>query len=279
MVRLIGVVLALASCNQVYNLDETGLSPDLDSDGAFDSIDNCRALANADQLDTDTDGIGDVCDLCPRIASRIDHDEDGDGAGDDCDLCPAEPNFPYDADGDGVGDDCDNDFATKNKLVLFEAFADISDRWQPSAPWIATDDAAMPTSTAAELRETTTPIPASGTTVGWIRLGFSSTAPWQRGDRFGFKLVDSGGMTVAGCVVDCASSLCEVQRSPAPPGEFPPVASPTPYETLELNNSITVAACVLEGAVHSGARITHGAAHLVLVSSPRIHLRYVAVWQ
>ncbi|WP_197496149.1 IPT/TIG domain-containing protein, partial [Maribacter hydrothermalis] len=42
---------------------------DADSDGIKDSIDNCPAIANADQLDTDSDGAGNVCDT----------DDDNDG--------------------------------------------------------------------------------------------------------------------------------------------------------------------------------------------------------
>ncbi len=109
---------------------------DSDSDGVLDSVDNCPASSNADQLDTDGDGIGDVCDpdidndgilndddKCPEFASDNQSDIDGDGTGDVCDpdidndgilndddKCPefASDN-QSDIDGDGIGDVCDED--------------------------------------------------------------------------------------------------------------------------------------------------------------------------
>ncbi len=51
---------------------DTGTNPllaDTDADGANDPLDNCRFLANADQLDTDGDLAGNACDA----------DDDGDG--------------------------------------------------------------------------------------------------------------------------------------------------------------------------------------------------------
>ena len=41
-------------------------TPDSDSDGWNDDVDNCIADLNPDQLDTDSDGVGDVCDPCPN---------------------------------------------------------------------------------------------------------------------------------------------------------------------------------------------------------------------
>ncbi|MCW5890149.1 MAG: thrombospondin type 3 repeat-containing protein [bacterium] len=38
---------------------------DRDGDGIVDGADNCRSVANADQVDTDRDGVGDACDECP----------------------------------------------------------------------------------------------------------------------------------------------------------------------------------------------------------------------
>lgn len=84
---------------------------DQDDDGILDSVDNCPAIANADQTDTDSDGLGDACDAdddgdeivdiadnCPLIPNAGQEDLDGDGAGDACDA---------DIDGDGVRDDAD----------------------------------------------------------------------------------------------------------------------------------------------------------------------------
>ena len=37
-------------------------APDSDGDGLADDVDNCTAVANADQIDTDADGYGNLCD-------------------------------------------------------------------------------------------------------------------------------------------------------------------------------------------------------------------------
>lgn len=70
---------------------------DADSDGVLDSIDNCRNVANPDQLDLDRSGTGDVCedfdadgitnslDNCPNDSNRAQTNTDGDEAGDTCD--------------------------------------------------------------------------------------------------------------------------------------------------------------------------------------------------
>ena len=50
---------------------------DTDNDGVNDDDDNCKFVANADQLDTDLDGLGDTCDS----------DDDGDGILDAQDNC------------------------------------------------------------------------------------------------------------------------------------------------------------------------------------------------
>lgn len=39
--------------------------PDGDGDGVDDTIDNCPAIPNPDQLDSDGDHLGDACDQCP----------------------------------------------------------------------------------------------------------------------------------------------------------------------------------------------------------------------
>ena len=80
-----------------------GELPDADGDGVPDSLDNCPATPNADQLDSDEDGSGDVCDPCPLDP---DNDADGDGVCGDVDPCPLDPD--NDADADGVCGDVDN---------------------------------------------------------------------------------------------------------------------------------------------------------------------------
>lgn len=54
---------------------------DGDWDGVPDELDNCPAVANADQSDFDGDGAGDACDS----------DDDNDGVTDAIDVCPRQP--------------------------------------------------------------------------------------------------------------------------------------------------------------------------------------------
>lgn len=73
---------------------------DDDGDGVGNTVDNCRAVSNADQADFDTDGMGDACDL----------DADGDGVANNKDNCPTIQNSDQlDTDGDGLGNVCDPD--------------------------------------------------------------------------------------------------------------------------------------------------------------------------
>ncbi|MCX6832251.1 MAG: thrombospondin type 3 repeat-containing protein [candidate division Zixibacteria bacterium] len=58
----------------------------MDHDGICGNIDNCQALANADQLDTDGDGIGSVCDNCPTVANPLQTDSNHNDVGDACDY-------------------------------------------------------------------------------------------------------------------------------------------------------------------------------------------------
>lgn len=50
---------------------------DADLDGVDDVVDNCRAVANAEQIDADQDGVGDVCDRCEGTAAGAIVDAEG----------------------------------------------------------------------------------------------------------------------------------------------------------------------------------------------------------
>jgi hypothetical protein len=133
------LVIALAGCNQVLDLQPTDLiTDDRDRDGVIDLIDNCPDLANRDQADLDDDHIGDLCDECP-IGSN--HNEDDDAWLDGCDNCPALANDDQtDSDGDQVGDACDA-AATPQTRVAFDGFGTLSYDWIPSGvEWQVIDD-------------------------------------------------------------------------------------------------------------------------------------------
>ncbi|MDT0603870.1 extracellular catalytic domain type 1 short-chain-length polyhydroxyalkanoate depolymerase [Thalassotalea castellviae] len=79
---------------------------DSDNDGVADNVDNCPAVANADQADNDNDGIGNVCDSTPNGEPT---DSDNDGVADNVDNCPAVANADQaDNDNDGIGNVCDS---------------------------------------------------------------------------------------------------------------------------------------------------------------------------
>src|SRR3954471_22234994 len=97
----LGVTLLDANIQKLYlnsAIWTTGWTPDGDSDGVPNSVDNCPFIANPDQADLDRDGAGDACDP----------DDDNDGAADTIDNCPvlSNPN-QLDEDRDGTGDACE----------------------------------------------------------------------------------------------------------------------------------------------------------------------------
>lgn len=73
-----------------------GPPTDLDADGIANTVDNCPAMANADQHDEDDDTVGDVCDNCPHVANTLQANVlegpgNADGVGDACDPRPTTP--------------------------------------------------------------------------------------------------------------------------------------------------------------------------------------------
>jgi hypothetical protein len=55
-------------CDGTTACPADALKPDRDVDGKCDAIDNCVAIANADQADGDLDGSGDLCDECSSLS-------------------------------------------------------------------------------------------------------------------------------------------------------------------------------------------------------------------
>jgi hypothetical protein len=285
---MVNVVLGIcvAGCNTFFELEPTGLDPepppDQDGDTLRDEVDNCPAAANSDQVDDDGDGFGDACDLCPAHPTNTNHDEDGDLRGDECDACPVDPDFQNDGDDDGVGDECDNDAATANNLVLFDPFIVLGPAWEPNGtPWQASGDAAAPTAQAADgalLRYTSATI--SGSKAWWVRMTMSSLEPWN-GDEFGVDLVDaSSGMRVSGCRVTCAGTSCTLDVYP-PSADLPVVVSAVPTASLAFNRTPFLAGCVFDGHVasESSGLPASQTLQIVLVGSPKVRFRHVALWQ
>ena len=85
-----------ANCNCVGQAD-------LDRDSIPNSLDNCLAVANADQADNDNDGAGDLCD----------DDDDNDGVKDVDDCDPFDASIAY-----SPGDSCnDGNSNTRNDVI------------------------------------------------------------------------------------------------------------------------------------------------------------------
>jgi hypothetical protein len=107
---------------------------DTDTDGVSDSLDNCPAVSNADQLDNDADGQGDVCDTdddndtvldtddnCPLVSNNNQSDVNSNSLGDACDSIS-------DTDGDGLSDAKETQCGSNP--------TDPSSRCSASLPWL-----------------------------------------------------------------------------------------------------------------------------------------------
>ena len=110
------------------------ISPDSDSDGVPEDIDNCPTISNPNQLDRDTDGIGDLCDNCISLINPNQLDSDFDGIGNICDVDDDNDGIlditesESDFDGDGIINSLDLDSDNDGCWDLIEAgFSDTND--------------------------------------------------------------------------------------------------------------------------------------------------------
>jgi hypothetical protein len=285
--RSVVILMGVAACNSVFGLDQTELIPsaadDLDQDGLLNEDDNCPTFANADQADGDNDGFGDACDFCPDDVTPFNHDEDGDLRGDDCDICPTSPDFQYDADRDGVGDPCDASGGIE-QLMFFDPFATLADSWQPSSTqWAQTGDGIAPLSpVGADELGLHAPSTEIAATTWWLRIGFLSTRPWERGDQFGVRLIDAGGNIYASCMVICDATCAAKLTDPTATtsdGTFPP----TPIVEMRLEHFELFHRCSFgTGTGSSFTMMTAGkwaAVTPAIVSVPHVQVMYIAAWR
>ena len=130
------------NCNGQVDDDASGV--DSDGDAVHNACDNCRFVANADQLDVDHDGAGNACDNCLFVANPTQLDADHDGLGDSCDNCPSVPNASQaDTDGDRTGDVCDDcplDYNPSQSDVNHNGVGDVCDLNDGLIYVLGTDD-------------------------------------------------------------------------------------------------------------------------------------------
>lgn len=150
------VLVILAGCNQVFDLEPTVPAPELmladeDLDTIPDDEDNCPSMPNAMQDDDDRDEVGNVCDNCPLISNNSQSTlGDADAIGDACDPHPM-------SDGD-----C---------LIVFDTFSDPSGfdgRWQKATGSGIADVRPEPGFIAI--------VPAPDATIGFVAVGVDSAA-------------------------------------------------------------------------------------------------------
>lgn len=282
------LTVALASCAQVFGLEEAvplpPPPPDFDGDGIGNDDDNCPLASNPEQTDDDTDSFGDACDLCRALATPINHDEDGDRLGDDCDLCPTEPEFQADQDGDGVGDSCDLDNGNPMALVAFDPFVTLDDTWTiGDTPWQSTGDTAAPLAVLASsdfgLRASS--LVLDGSRRFFVRIGLLSTRAWRDGDTFGIRFLDATGTERGRCMVTCQASACRLKLAITNGTTTEPNATPLPLLQLRIDYNPTASLCYL-GISTSNSTMAHAAMPAVypaIVGMPDVQLRYFAAWQ
>jgi MYXO-CTERM domain-containing protein len=141
---------------------------DIDGDGFCDpdgliTKDNCKEVANKDQLDTDKDLLGDACDNCPDDINPDQLDGDDDGIGDACD--PIDNNDTSSSSGDSSGGESSGttmgvdstsgdvsttggDLSTSSSTGASDSSPQTTSTSDPSATASATDGSATATATA-----------------------------------------------------------------------------------------------------------------------------------
>ncbi|MEK7615015.1 MAG: PKD domain-containing protein [Patescibacteria group bacterium] len=118
---------------------------DADRDGVADQSDNCRDVANTDQLNTDKDGVGDVCD----------DDDDNDGVTDSVEAELGSNSKVGDTDGDGASDANDafpND--PKKQKISVEPPKPVQ---KPPEPTVKTTTPPIPSVTPEETAQKASP--------------------------------------------------------------------------------------------------------------------------
>jgi hypothetical protein len=87
--------LQAVGTNRIDNIIISGqkIVVDNDGDGTPDNLDNCPAVANADQSDSDGDGVGNACDNCPQVANIDQKDSNSNLIGDACEALPEIPTY------------------------------------------------------------------------------------------------------------------------------------------------------------------------------------------